>query len=507
MSLLGIDIGTTGCKAAAFGAEGALLAEAYRQHPPAVARDGRVEMDSRAVFSRVKQAVREVAERTAGDPITALSVSSMGEAATPVSAGREILGSCILMNDPRGEEYVERLGRAIPQERFYEINPNILSAAYTLPKLCWLRDHEPARYARADWFLLWADLAAFLLGGEAVTNYTLANRTLLFDLRAEGWSDRLIDLAGLDGGKLAPCVPSGTVAGEVTPRLAEELGLPRGVKIVIGGHDQCCNALGAGLVGAGRAVCGIGTYECIEPVYDRVPSDTAFLLAGGFNVEHHVLAGLYVSFLYSQGGSLVRWFRRTFAPEARAPAGGGSVYDLLAREAPDGPTGLLVLPHFDVTGPPYFTDRSAGVILGLRTSTTRGEIYKAVLEGETFYFVRSVRALGEIGIDTSQLVATGGGARSDLWLQVKADILGVPFVRPRITEASTLGAAMLAGLATGVYASGDEAVERFVRLERVFEPDPARHAVYRERHERYCEMYPLLKDLLVRNAERKGNAR
>jgi len=500
MSLLGIDVGTTGCKAAAFAVDGRCIATAYREYPPAGPREGLAELDSAAVFGLVKQAVAEVASQTGGDGVTALGISSMGEAATPVSADRRILGPCILMNDARGGQYVEGLRSAISQEALYEINPNILAASYTMPKLCWLRDHQPALYERADWFLLWADLVAFLLGGEAVTNYTLANRTLLFDLRGEGWSDRLISLAGLDGEKLAPCVPSGTVAGHVSDALAGELGLPAGVAIVVGGHDQCCNALGAGIFRAGRAVCGIGTYECIEPVYDRIPA-SGFMLSHGLNVEHHVLPGLYVSFLYNQGGSLVRWFRDTFAAADRKLAGEGvDVYDLLAREMPAEPTRLLVLPHFDVTGPPHFTGESAGVIVGLKTSTTRGEVLKALMECETFYFVESVEALHEIGIDTSEFIATGGGARSDAWLQIKADVFGVPFVRPRVTEGSTLGAAILAGLATGVWASPAEAAERFVARDRVFEPDARRHGIYRQRHERYRELYPLLRDFLARNA-------
>ena len=497
MSLLGIDVGTTGCKAAAFSQDGRCLAAAYREYAADSPQHGWAQLDSAAVFDLVKAAMAEVSGRTSADPITAMGISSMGEAATPVSSDREVLGPCILMSDARGEEYVDAFRDAISQEEFYSINPNILAASYTMPKLCWLRDHQGDLYRRADWFLLWADLVAFLLGGEAVTDFPLANRTLLFDVRAEDWSDRLISLSGLDRDKLAPCVPSGTVVGSVSRRLAEELGLPPNVTIVAGGHDQCCNALGAGIVRGGRAVCGIGTYECIAPVYGDIP-ESAFMLAHGFNVEHHVLDGLYVSFLYNQSGSLIRWFRDTFAAAERdAAAEGQDVYDLLAREMPEAPTALLTLPHFEVTGPPYFTADSAGVILGLRTSTTRGEILKSIMESVTFYLVESVEALGEMGIDVSEFIATGGGARSSRWLQIKADIFGVPFVRPRVTEGSTLGAAILAGLATGVLDSADDAAERFVKPERTFEPDPARHRIYQEKVARYRRLYPLLREFLA----------
>ena len=228
MSLLGIDVGTTGCKAAAFSQDGRCLAAAYREYAADSPQHGWAQLDSAAVFDLVKAAIAEVSGRTSADPITALGISSMGEAATPVSSDREVLGPCILMSDARGEEYVDAFRGTISQEEFYSINPNILAASYTMPKLCWLRDHQGDLYRRADWLLLWADLVAFLLGGEAVTDFPLANRTLLFDVRAEDWSDRLISLSGLDRDKLAPCVPSGTVLGSVSRRLAGELGLPRG---------------------------------------------------------------------------------------------------------------------------------------------------------------------------------------------------------------------------------------------------------------------------------------
>ena len=500
MSLLGIDIGTTGCKAAAFSEDGPCLGSAYRGYATESPQSGWAQLNSAAVFERVKAAIAEVALQTGGDPVTALCVSSMGEAATPVSRDRRILGPSILMSDARGEPYVESFREAISREAFYAINPNILAANYTMPKLCWLRDHQPDLYRRADRFLLWADLAIFLLGGEAVTNYSHANRTLLFDLRAEDWSDRLISLSGLDRRKLAPCVPSGTVVGRLSAELAGELDLPRGVALVVGGPDQCCNALGAGLVRGGRAVCGIGTYECITPVYGHIP-DSAFMLARGLNIEHHVLPGLYVSFLYNQGGSLVRWFRDTFAAADRDAAGAGDdVYELLSREMPEAPTSLLTLPHFEMTGPPHFTADSSGVILGLKTGTTRGEILKSIMESVTFYFAESLQALGEMRIDASEFIATGGGARSDRWLQIKADILGVPFVRPRVTEGSTLGAAILAGLATGVFASADEAAERFDQRDRVFLPDPARHRIYQEKLARYRRLDPLLREFLAGGA-------
>ena len=493
MSLLGIDVGTTGCKAAAFSEGGRRLVTAYREYPTQHPREDWAELDSLQVFGLVKEVIGEAAAETAADPVTALCVSSMGEAVVPVSADRKILGTSILSSDLRGAEYVEELRAQISQEDFYQINPNILGVNYAMPKLRWLQEHEPELYRQADHFLLWGDLVTFMLGCDPLACHSLANRTLLFDIRQEDWSDRLLGLCGLEREKLGVCVAGGSIAGTVSDRKAAEFGLPRGVAVVTGAHDQCCNSLGAGIFRPGSAVCGIGTFECITPAYAQIP-ESGPMLERGLNIEHHLLPGLYVSFIYNQGGVLVRWFRDTFAAAEKDVDG---IYDRLAAEMPAEPTRLLTLPHFEMTGPPWFTADSAGVVLGLKTSTTRGEILKSIMESVTFYFVESVEALRDVGIDTSEFIATGGGAKSDPWLQIKADIFGVPFVRPRETEGSLLGAAIMAGVATGVFGSPAEGVARLVSRERVFEPDPARHRIYRERLAKFQQLYPLLKDFLA----------
>ena len=165
---------------------------------------------------------------------------------------------------------------------------------------------------------------------------------------------------------------------------------------------------------------------------------------------------------------------------------------------PPEPTRLLTLPYFEITGPPGFIADASGVIVGLKTTTTRGEILKSIMESVTFYFAESLQALKELGVNLSEFVATGGGAKSDQWLQLKADIFGVPFVRPRVTEASVLGAAILAGIATGVFRHPAEGVGQFVKPDKVFEPDPIRHRIYQQKLEAYRELFPLLKAFLAK---------
>jgi xylulokinase len=219
------------------------------------------------------------------------------------------------------------------------------------------------------------------------------------------------------------------------------------------------------------------------------------MLAEGLNIEHHVLPNLFVSFLFNQSGSLIKWFRDTFAAaEARENS---NVYAQLNAESPSDPSTLLVLPYFDSPQWPQYIPNTFGAIVGLHTSTTRGEILKAIMECATMYFVNGVAGLKRIGIHLTQCVASGGGASSDAWLQIKADIFGLPFVRNHITDGGLLGAAMLAGLATGVYGTPQEASDAFVRPERTFEPDPRRHAIYQDKHLRYRELYPALAGLPV----------
>lgn len=496
MSILGLDIGTSVCKGAAYALDGNVIATSFREYPTLHPQPGWAELDSRQAWALVKEVIAEIATATDNDPITAISMGAMGEAMVPVSKEGEILGNSILFMDTRGQVYVEQLKDELGQEGFYRLNPNILGPHYSLPKLKWIQQHQPELYEKVYKFLLWGDFVAFMLGGEPLTNYSLANRTLLFDIRQERWSEEILSLIGFDKEKLPRPVPSGTIAGTISRKSAETLHLPPGIPIVVGAHDQCCNSLGAGIYEAEKAVCGIGTVECITPTYDHIP-EPGKMLKAGLNVEHHALPGLYVSFIYNQAGTLIKWFRNTFATADQKLIGQErDIYDVLAEEMPEEPTSLLSLPYFEPTGTPDFIADASGAILGLKTSTSRGEILKSLMECETLYFMDSMLTLKELDIDTSEFIATGGGAKSDQWLQIKADVFGVPFVRPKVTESGTLGAAILAGIATGALSNVQEATDCFVKQDKRFEPNLTHHAMYQEKYQQYSQLYSSLKHLL-----------
>ncbi len=497
MSLLGIDVGTSGCKAAVFSETGHLLALAYEEYDIQRVQPGWAELEVTQVWEQIQRTIRQAVAATAGDPVRALAVSSMGEALVPVTNNRRLLGPSLLNFDVRGNEYLPGWRAALPDERLYRINGNTLGDQYSLTKLRWIKDHQPELYARTDTFLLWGGFVPFMLGVEPFVDYSLANRTLLFDLDAADWSDELLALAGLDRAKLPRPVATGTVMGPIGRQAAETLGLSPGVTVVAGGHDQCINGVGCGAIAPGQAMYGMGTYICMMPVFHRRPDPPA-MISQGLNTEHHAVPDHFVSFIYNHGGSLLRWFRDTFASAERATAqaAGRDIYTTLIAELPDAPSRVMALPHWAPTGPPEYISDSSGVLAGLKLDTSRGEILKGLLEGVTFYERACLETLPAAGITITDLRVVGGGSRSDAWIQLSADILGRPFTRPKITEAGVLGAAIVAGVGSGVFASLADGVQTMVRPDRTFEPDPGRQRLYDQRFAHYQRLGPLMRAYL-----------
>jgi xylulokinase len=497
MNLLGIDVGTTGCKVALFSLAGEMLASAYREYDAKTPRPGWAELDAVAIWEAVKAAIRSVTVANPSTEVRALAVSSLGEAVVPVSADRQILGSSILSFDGRGEEFLPELTTQLPDERLYAINGNTLGNHYSLTKLKWIQTHQPGLYDRTYKFLHWSGFIAFMLGANPVVDYSLANRTLLFDIHKCGWSDALLVAAGIDRAKLPDPISSGSVIGAVSANIAAELGLPLDVRIVSGAHDQCANAVGCGVVDSGSAVYGMGTYHCITPVFATQPA-SQLMIERGLNTEHHAVPNRYVSFIYNQGGSLVKWFRDTFAAEEhrQTELNGRSIYPELFEDIPSGPSSVMVLPHFTNTGPPDFIADSCGLIAGLRLETSRGEVLKGIIEGTAFYLKEVVDSLPATGIQTEDYRAVGGGSQSDAWVQTCADIFGQPFTRPVITEAGALGAAIMAGVGVGVFEDYDQGVAAMVQLERTFEPNLNQHENYQDRYQHYKNLWPLMGDYL-----------
>ncbi len=497
MSLLGIDVGTTGCKSALFTEEGRQLALAYEEYDILHPHPGWAELDAGEVLNKVKRTVVQVAGQAGRDTVRALAVSSLGEAVVPVTAGRQVLGRSILNFDVRGEEYLPELSAVLPAQRLYRINGNTIGNHYGLTKLKWIQEHQESLYAAADYLLNWSSFIAFMLGAQPVLDYSLANRSLLFDIDAGAWSVDLMTAAGVDGSRLPPLAPSGSVVGEVSPAAAAELGLQAGTTIIAGAHDQCANALGSGAVQPGQAMYGMGSFHCIAPVFNR-RLDPTTMVERGLCTEHHAVPGCYVTFIYNQVGSVVKWYRDTFAAAEHHQAllNGVDVYPDLFGEIPPGPSSVLVLPHFSTGGPPDFISNSSGVLTGLRLETRRGEILKGILESAVFSLKSCIDLLPATGIQIDEYRVVGGGSKSNAWVQICADIMGRPVMRPVATEAGALGAAIIAGIGKGVFSSFSEGVQAMVRLERSFEPDESMRQKYQERFDLFSQLWPSLKEFL-----------
>jgi len=500
MSLLGIDVGTTGCKATAFSEEGNVITSEYAEYDIQRPNPGWAELDTFKIWEKIKEVIRKTALDTKSDPIKALAVSSLGEAVVPVKKTRQILGPSILNFDVRGKKYVKSLNSVIDSRHFYRITGNISGNQYSLTKLKWIKEYRPALYKRTYKFLPWGSFISFMLGADPVVDYSLAGRTLLFDINRKTWSDEIIKLAKLDYSKLPDIAPTGTIIGTVSRQAANALGLSPAVPIVTGAHDQCVNAVGCGVIKEGLAVYGMGTFICITPVFGK-QREPAVMIPRGLNTEHHAVPGQYVSFIFNQGGSLFKWFRDTFAAKDYkiARKKGEEIYSSLISEIPKKISNIIVLPHFTPTGPPEFISDSYGVLVGLTLETSRGEILKGILEGITFYLKECVELLPPTGIKITEFRVVGGGSKSNDWIQICADIMGKSFTRPKITEAGTLGAAIIAGTGIKIFSSYEDGVESMVKLDRTFEPTPRRQKIYKNRFEKYKKLWPLMSKYLRNN--------
>lgn len=496
-NLLGLDIGTTGCKAIIFDTDGSLLANASREYEVSFPRPHWAEQDSENVWRLAQEAMVEAVTRAGVREVLALGLSVHGEAVTPVDDLGRSLRATILGMDTRTDTQNEWLRERFGGEALFQRTGMPIHTINTLPKLMWIKENEPEIWRNANKFLLVEDFLIRKMTGKAVISQCLASRTQMFDLEKGEWSAEILDCLGLDASRLAEVRPSGTVVAEMHPELAASLGLFQSPLVVTGGHDQACGALGVGLTQPGLAMVSTGTAEVVEVALSS-PMVSHPLYEGNISIYSHVVPGLFLAMtLNHSGGMALRWFRDSFCePQMAAAAESGKdPYDLILGGDVQGPTELLVLPHFSGSGTPTFDTQSKAAILGLTFSSSRTDIARAILEGLTYELRLNLDLLQEGGVQIDELRAIGGGAKSSLWLQMKADISGIPVVTPKITEAAGFGAALLAGVGAGVFASAAEAADRFLELGAEYHPDVERQAAYIRQFELYRKMYPAVSSI------------
>lgn len=484
MSLLGIDIGTSCCKASLFGDDGTMIHCARRRYELLRDATGGVALPSEEVWRKICEVIAEAAAAAGKDSIRALCAASMGEAVVPFDAAGRILGDSLTGLDARGDRFLKHLMKQISPEELYHITGLQPASGFTLTNLMWLREMQPELWRKTVCFLPWADLVGFLLCGTAVCNRSLAGRTLLYDLTAGAWSEPIATAAGIDSGKLPPPERSGVPLGRVRPALARELNLSPETVVVAGAHDQCAAALGSGACRENGAMLGLGTFACLVLVHND-PGEGSPFRALKLNIEEGVEAGQFVSFLYhASGGALIQWMRREFYRDL--PEEG--VFDAMFREIDPVSSGTpCVLPFFAGTGPLDYLEGGQGLFSDLNFSHSRASLLRGALEGITLYFREALELLAKRRRRVEEIRVTGGGSDSELWLQMVADLLEVPVRRSVSPECGTLGCAMLAGVGCGRFADLDEAAEQMVRSGRLFLPDPAQTGRSAALFRRYCD--------------------
>ena len=469
---LGLDIGTSGCKAAVFDERGRMVALAHRDYELHFTPDGGAELDSDLVIARCLEVLAEARTQATGK-VRAMAVSSQGEAFTAIGHDGRGLSRAMVSSDVRAATFAREWPKFFGEERLYQITGHTAHPMFTLFKLLWLREHRPQVWAAAQRFLCFEDLLHLRLGLEPAMGWPLAGRTMLFDVRRHEWSREILAAVGLSTDQLARPLASGSVVGTTQD----------GMLVVTGGHDQPCGALGAGVTRPGVAMYATGTVECITPAFATAVFNEE-LRRHNLCTYDHAAPGLYATVAFSlTGGNILKWFRDEFAP--------GESYEAVLATLPPNPTELLVLPYWTPSGTPYFDCETPGAILGLRLSTHRNEILRALLEGVAFEMRLNLEILNEAGCAIDELYAIGGGARSAQWNQLKADILGRPLARLEVTEAGCLGAAILA-CAADTGCTSAEIAARWIKPGVRFAPNSTAGGYYSERFEHFRRLRHLV---------------
>ena len=496
MTLLGLDIGTTGCKAVAFDEAGHELARSYREYPLSYPRPGWVEISAELIWHNACRVMQEVNAQLTGDPVRALAISSQGEAVLPIAADGTPLHNFIITFDNRTLPQSAWWANELGAERIFRITGMPLHPMYSLNKIMWLVAHEPSLAARAWKFLCVEDFLIYRLCGEAVTDPSLAARTMALDITARDWSEEILQHAGISRELLPAILPSGSAVGTVTPSACRETGLRPGTIIATGGHDQPCGALGAGAVRAGMAINATGTSDVLCPAI-AAPLLNAAMLQSNYCCYPHTGEDVYCSIAFNlTGGLLLRWYRDTLCAEEvrEAHDGGHDPYDLLLSRMAPHPATAFFLPHFVGAGTPYLDPQARGALVGLTLDTDKAALTRAVIDSTNYEMKLNIDRMEAAGIAINELRAIGGGAKSSTWLQMKADVFAKPVAVIQTTEAAALGAALLAGKAAGLYPSARAAAEHLVHPGTTYYPNAQQHERYLQRYGHYQRIYQALTD-------------
>jgi sugar (pentulose or hexulose) kinase len=503
--ILAFDLGTTALKCALHDLQGNVIAKASQEYQLITPDADSVEMDVETYWDAFKNTVARVLKESKVNPavIKALGVSAQGETLILVGKDGKPLRRALVWLDNRANKEADDLADIFGHHHAYEITGQVkLVATWPASKILWIKRHEPKIFDQTAKLLLIEDYFLQRLTGETVCEGSLVTSTCYWNFRTRQWWPEMLSVLGIQPAQLPKIMESGEVVGKLRPDVAVELGLHPDTLACTGALDQACGAIGVGNIhpgifsentGAALAICATVKQATLDPS-DQMPC------------HYHGLPGQYMLHTFTSGGIVLKWFRDVFAQQELdvSNLSGLDAYDLLAREAsrvPPGCEGLVMLPHLQGAMAPEANPHAAGVFYGFTLRHQKNHFARSILEAVSFIVRRNIEVIEGMGVPVSEIRALGGGARSPVWKQIEADVTQRPVFTTVNEEAATLGAAVLAGKAVGLYASVDEAVGQMVQVKACFDPSKANTAVYDEAYKTYVGLYDALCPLF---ALRKG---
>ena len=474
MSLIGIDVGSSRIKAAAYRPDGRVLASAHADVYGRRPESGWWETDPEQVWTATLQCLGRIsaAKTVKRDPPTVLAISASGREAFPVDRLGRALGPCLMAADMRGADIERQTAARASTLDWYEACGHIPERMDPVNRLLWWRSQHPQVMARTKRFLGWHEFLTLRLGGRAVTDHSLASKWLTYDLTARTWSRRLLDEFSVDPSLLPEIQTWGEIAAPLKRSVASELGLSHKVEIAVGGFDCTCAAIGLGVSSEGTTALILGSWADLIVPTRRPPS--VEILGLGMSVGVHPgAAGLAVQALTPNGTTVLDWARSMFnIPLQKLEA-------TLQQAVHTGD--VLAVPHLSRATVPWKGGKdSRGALIGMTLATSRADIVRALLEGVSYDLTLTIRSLHQYHISTGLIRAAGGGTRSQWWIQLIADLNGAGVEVLDQPEPGCVGAALLAGSANGTYSSLEEGAKSCTSVARTYEPDPKRIAQYEQ---------------------------
>src|SRR6266516_3631076 len=506
-ALLGIDLGTTGVKAALFAAaDGRVISWAFVDYPLVHPHPGWAEQDPEEWWQATITAIRSCLTGSlhhglAPGDVRGLGLSAQMHGVVLLDEAYMVLRPCIIWADQRSDLQCRWMTEQVGASRLIEYVSNPALPGFSAPKALWVRDNEPEIFAQTRTIILPKDYIRFRLTGVLAMEISDAAGTCLLDVRHGSWSREVLEAIGFDPALLPPVVASDVVCGTITDEVEQLTGLVAGTPVAGGGADNACGAIGNGVVHPGLALVSIGTSGVLLAYAATPQVDISGPIPRVHTFNHAVPHAWYLMGVTQAAGLSLRWVRDNIGlPEQALERWTGlDAYELLTKEAesvPAGSNGLLFLPYLQGERTPHLDAYARGGWIGLIASHDRRHLVRAVLEGVAFSLKDCFSIIREQGLPMEQLRATGGGAKSHLWRQIIADVLGVELVTTKATEGTAFGAALLAGVASGIYSSVPQACEATIRVVERTGPDRGNEAAYAQAYETYRALYPALKPII-----------